>query len=57
MDTLFYNGIVSTLDQQDTMAEAVGITDGRITFVGSDEEAAALSCKERIDLKGKMLLA
>lgn len=56
MDTLFYNGIISTLDAKDTIAEAVGITDGKITFVGSSEEAAALSCKERIDLCGKMML-
>lgn len=56
MDTLLYNGIISTLDDADTFAEAVGITDGRITFVGSDAEAARLSCSERIDLQGKMVL-
>ncbi len=56
MDTLFYNGIISTLDSQDTMAEAIGITDGKISFVGSNQEAAALSSEERIDLAGKMML-
>lgn len=56
MDTLFYNGIISTLDSQDTIAEAIGITDGKISFVGSNQEAAALSSKERIDLAGKMVL-
>lgn len=56
MDTLLYNGIISTLDDADSFAQAVGITDGRISFVGTDEQAAQLSCEKRIDLQGKMVL-
>ena len=56
MDTLLYNGIISTLDDADTMAEAVGITDGRISFVGSNQQAEKLSFDERVDLQGRMVL-
>lgn len=56
MDTILYNGIISTLDDADTMAQAVGITDGRIAFVGTDAQAAELSCGRRIDLQGRMVL-
>ena len=36
MDRLFYNGIVRTLDDAGTVAEAVGIKDGKIAFVGTN---------------------
>lgn len=56
LDRLFYNGVVKTMNDDMPLAQAVGVKDGRICFVGSDEEAAALSAEERIDLKGKLML-
>ena len=56
MDRIFFNGCIRTLDDQDTVAEAVGIKDGRIAFVGSNRDAEAISCKDRTDLQGRLLL-
>ena len=56
MDTIFFNGCIRTLDDSDKVAEAVGIKNGRIVFVGTDKEAEAFSCKKRIDLKGRLML-
>lgn len=56
MDKILFNACVRTLDDHDNVAQAVGIQDGKIAFVGTNEEAAALACDERIDLKGRLLL-
>ena len=56
MDTIFFNGCIRTLDNSEKVAEAVGIENGRIVFVGTDKEAEAFSCKNRIDLKGRLML-
>ena len=56
MDLLFYNGVIHTMDDEERVVEAVGVTDGKITFVGSNEEAAKLEAKEKIDLEGKLML-
>ena len=51
LDRLLFNGIVHTMDEGKPEAQAIGIKDGKICFVGSDEEAAALEAKEKVDLK------
>lgn len=56
MDAIFYNAKVRTLDDDNRIAEAVGIQDGKIAFVGSNEEALQLGCENLVDLKGKLLL-
>lgn len=56
MDKIFFNGCIRTLDDSNRVAEAVGIEQGRIAFVGSNEEAGAFPCEERIDLQGRLLL-
>jgi len=56
VDTIFFNGCIRTLDNSEKVAEAVGIENGRIVFVGTDKEAEAFSCKKRIDLKGRLML-
>lgn len=56
MDRIFYNGIVRTLDDAGTVAEAVGIKDGKIAFVGSNAEAEAFACAEKTDLQGRLML-
>ena len=56
MDLLFYNGVIHTMDVEERVVEAVGVTDGKISFVGSNEEAAKLDAAEKIDLGGKLML-
>lgn len=56
LDRLLCNGIVHTMDEERPTAEAVGIKDGRIAFVGSNEEAAAMEAAEKVDLGGKTVL-
>ena len=56
MDRIFYNGIVRTLDDAGTVAEAVGIKDGKIAFVGTNKEAETMECAEKIDLQGRLVL-
>ncbi|MBR5315804.1 MAG: amidohydrolase family protein, partial [Firmicutes bacterium] len=56
MDKIFYNGIIRTLDDNDFVAEAVGVKDGKIAFVGTNEEALNLGCEDKVDLQGRLLL-
>ena len=54
-DLVLRGGVVATVDADDTMAEAVAITDGWIVAVGSDEEVAAYIGAETevIELDGR----
>ncbi len=56
VDTLFYNGNIYSIDEANTKYEAIGAENGKIVFLGSNEEAAALEAAERIDLQGKTVL-
>lgn len=66
MDRLFYNGVIRTMDEEGgaPQAQAVAVKDGRICFVGSDQEAERRIEEEgllgpeveRIDLQGKLML-
>ena len=56
MDRIFYNGIIHTLDNEDTVAEAVGIKDGKIAFLGTNVETENMECVEKINLHGKLML-
>lgn len=55
-DILYTNGVIFTVDDDKTMAEAVAVKDGKITFVGSNAEAKDIEAKETVDLDGKMML-
>lgn len=56
MDALFTNGIIKTMDGR--AAEAVGVKDGRIAFIGGRDEADLLAGAEtkRVDLGGRLML-
>lgn len=56
MDKLFYNGKIRTLNDDDSVVQAVGVKDGRIEFIGTNEEAAEIACEEKIDLQGRLML-
>ena len=57
-DVAFFNGKIVTLDPHDSIATAVGIKNGRILAVGSNEEIKKISgsVARLIDLKGKTML-
>ena len=48
MDKVFYNGIIRTLDDNNTVSQAVGIKNGKIAFIGTDAEAEKIECAEHI---------
>lgn len=58
MDTLFFNGRVTTLDPSNPEAEAVAVKDGRILAVGSTEdlERSADPDTRRVDLGGRRVI-
>ncbi len=57
-DVLFRGGAIYTVDSAQPWAEAVAVTDGRITFVGEEQQASALvgPDTEIIDLGDGLLL-
>lgn len=56
LDKLFVNGKIYSMRKEGEKFEALGIKDGKITFLGTDEEAKKISSKNIIDLKGKMMI-
>lgn len=56
MDYLYYNGTIRTMNDDRDVVQAIGIQDGRIAFVGTNEEAKSISATEKIDLEGKFVL-
>ena len=58
MDTIFYNGIIHTLDKAYPEVSALAIKDGVILRLGSDEEILALKDPQPrlIDLQGRLML-
>lgn len=56
MDTVFYNGLIRSMDEEDTCYEAIGITGDKITFLGSNQEADALETDIRVNLNGNILM-
>ena len=57
-DRLFENGVIYTVDANDTMAEALAVKDGKIVFVGSGKEGERYRGPKTkvIDLKGRLML-
>ncbi|MEL7655302.1 MAG: amidohydrolase family protein, partial [Bacillota bacterium] len=57
-DTLLENGTIYTIDDANTVAEAIAIKDGKILFVGSKTAAEAYkgTATKVVDLKGKIVM-
>jgi predicted amidohydrolase YtcJ len=57
-DTVFLNGHVYTIDDDRSWAEAVAVSDGRITYVGSNAAAEELIGADTtvVDLDGRMMM-
>ena len=56
LDKLFINGEIYSMKKEGEKFQSLGVKDGKITFLGTDEEAKNTSSKELIDLKGKMMI-
>ena len=57
-DLFFENGTIYTVDDMDTIVEALAVKDGKIIFAGSQNEGAQYKGPntELVDLDGKLLL-
>src|SRR5438067_1709900 len=54
VDTIVYNGVVYTIDDQFKTVQAFAVKDGKIVATGSDEEILKkYESKEEIDAKGQ----
>lgn len=56
VDKIYYNGRIYSVDRDNNRYSAIGVEDGKIAFLGSDEEAEKIKAEERIDLQGKTML-
>lgn len=58
MDTIFYNGIIRTMDRAYPQVSAMAVKDGVILRLGDDREILALKepQTELVDLEGKLVL-
>lgn len=54
-DSIYYNGVVYTVDSNFTVAEAFAVADGRIIAIGSKDEILKYDAKEKIDLNGQFV--
>ncbi|BBH52634.1 amidohydrolase [Fluviispira sanaruensis] len=55
-DLLLYNGKIFTAEREKTFAQAVVIKNGKIIFVGTNNQAKKWVAQKSIDLEGKVLL-
>ena len=56
LDKLFINGEIYSMEKEGEKFQSLGVKDGKIIFLGTDEEGKNISSKELIDLKGKMMI-
>ena len=56
LDKLFINGEIYSMKKEGEKFQSLGVKDGKIVFLGTNDEAENVSSKELIDLKGKMMI-
>lgn len=56
LDILFKNGNIYTMKEEKEKYQALGIKDGKISFLGTDLEVKNVKAKEIIDLNKKMMI-
>lgn len=56
MDKIYYNANIYSIDRENRQYSAIGVNEGRIAFLGSNEEAEQMDGAEKIDLQGKTVL-
>ncbi len=57
-DTIYTNGYIYTVDDHDSVREAIAVKDGKIIYVGTKAGAQALAgpATHNVDLQGRMLM-
>ena len=53
---LYYNAKVYSIDEKNSVFQAVGIEDNKICFLGSNEDSLSFDADEKIDLQGATVL-
>lgn len=53
MDLLIVNANIISMDKENIIYQALGIKDGNIKFLGSNEDALLISSKQKLDAKGE----
>ena len=56
MDRLYYNGKIYSIDDENRKYTAIGVDQGKIVFLGDDDEAACIDADEKLNLEGKTVL-
>ncbi len=56
LDLLFLNGKIYTMESEEDVVEALGVKDGKIEFIGTNEEAKKYESNKTIDLEGKAMI-
>jgi len=56
LDKLFINGEIYSMKKEGEKFQSLGVKDGKIVFLGTNDEAKNVSSKELIDLNGKMMI-
>ncbi len=56
MDMLIVNAKVISMDKDNSIHQALGIKEGKIEFIGSNEEASLISSKQKLDAEGLTVL-
>ena len=55
--TIYFNGNIITVDENESIVQAILVEDGRIKALGTNEEVLALAQDaEKIDLEGKTMI-
>ena len=55
-DVLYKNAKIFTSDQKNPYAEAMAVTDGKISWIGKAEEAEAVNAEKTVDMEGRRIL-
>ncbi len=56
LDMLLLNGNIYTMEQEGKKAEAIGVKDGLIQFIGTNQDAGKYQSRKQIDLDGKTVI-
>ena len=56
VDSVFLNGKIYTMEEEDAFVEAIAVFDGKYVFAGTTEEAREIPAREVIDLAGKTVI-
>ena len=56
IEKLYYNGVIHTMDEKNSVCDSIGVNKGKIVFVGNYSNLNGEKVGEKIDLQGKLVL-